>query len=120
MEQPHDKSQFSPRDRLVTTSMLLGPAMVLTNLVVSYTLVPNACAHSSKQTLHLIAAASFVISLLSAFIARHFLSEANDHDGGARWERIHWQALVGVVMSLGSALVIVAMELPNILLRSCD
>ena len=114
------KREFHTRDRWLTFAFALGPMAALTHLVVAYALVPSACAQGSKTMLHASAATFFLVALLGAFIGwRYHGAFANDE--GMLWkERTRWVAFVVMILSLFSAMLIVAMELPNVILRSCD
>jgi len=115
-----EKTEFHTRDRWLLLSFILGPMSVLLHQSVSYMLVPTACAEGSKGMLHVVTVAFLVICTISALIAagvhRRFAE-----NGGFLWqERTRWFALVSMILSLSSMLVIVAMEIPNWILRSCD
>jgi hypothetical protein len=107
------KTDFRPLDRWLTFTAFLGPVAALANLTVSYTLVPESCERGSKMLLHGSAAAFFASCVIGAAIAWRT---------GRRlpMERTRWLAMAGVILCLFSALVIVAMEIPNVILRSCD
>lgn len=105
------KSEFTGADRALLCGFLLGPAAALTNLLVTYMLVPTACANRSALMLHVSAAAFFVIALCGVWLGRRV------HDGN---ERMRWLATVVNVLSIGSALLILAMEIPNLILGSCS
>jgi hypothetical protein len=114
------KTDFQPRDRWLMFAFWLGPMAALTHLLVAYSLVPSACAQGSKSMLHASAAAFFIVALLGAFIGWHYHGAFAESDGMIRQERTRWMAMMAMVLSLFSALVIIAMELPNVILRSCD
>lgn len=114
------KTEFRTRDRLLMFAFAVGPLAALAHLNVSYALVPQACADQSKAMLHVATVIFVAIALSGAVIGwrrqRAFAGEAD-----ALWkERTHWLAVVVTVLSIFSAVVIVAMELVNVILRSCD
>lgn len=121
MSIPHEeKSEFRSRDRWLMFSLLIGPMSALSNLTVSYILVPSACAQGTKSMLHLSALFFALIALTGAGIAFriHRICESG---GGYLWiERTKWVATAAMVLATGSVVVILAMEIPNIILRSCD
>jgi hypothetical protein len=114
------KTDFLPRDRWLVFALWLGPMAALTHLLVAYALVPSSCAQGSKTMLHASAAAFFLVALFGAFIGRHYHGAFAESDGTLSKERTRWLSMVVLVLSLFSALVILAMELPNVILRSCD
>jgi cytochrome bd-type quinol oxidase subunit 2 len=112
MDKPTErKTDFDSRDRRLMFAVILGPIAALTYLMVAYTLVPTSCERGSKTMLHLWAAAFAMISLSAAWIARIGVNES---------DRSLWLARVASVLSVASAVLIVAMEIPNLILRSCD
>jgi hypothetical protein len=114
------KTEFHTRDRWLTFAFALGPMAALGNLVAGYALVPTACAQASKTMLHVSTAAFFVVALIGALIGWRYHNAFAETDGTLWQERTRWVSMVVTVLSIGSALVIVAMEIPNVILRSCD
>jgi hypothetical protein len=114
------KTDFQARDRWLMFAFWVGPMAALTHLLVAYGLVPSSCAQGSKTMLHASAAAFFVVALLGAFIGWHYHDAFAASEATLREERTRWMAMVATVLSLFSAMVIIAMELPNVILRSCD
>jgi uncharacterized membrane protein len=106
-----DKREFSARDRVLALTLVFGPVAALLNLEVSYSLVAQSCANGSKWLLHLTAIVCFVLCLVSALLARSL------HGGDAR---TRWMALAAAILSISGAIVIVAMEVPNLVLGSCQ
>jgi hypothetical protein len=82
-------------------------------------LAPTACQDGSKTMLHAVAATCFLVALGGAVIGRAHRRFAASPERGAG-DRAGWMALAAVWLSIGSAVAIVAMEIPNIILRSCD
>jgi hypothetical protein len=114
------KTEFDARDRWLMLALWAGPMAVLTNLTVNYSLVAEACARGTKTMLHLITLGFVLIALGSALLARHYYKQCQDA-GQVLWkERTRWFSLVAMLLSLGSIVVLLAMEVPNLLLRSCD
>jgi hypothetical protein len=114
MDAPHKRmTDFHKGDRLLLFALVLGPMAALIQLTTSYALVPSACANGSKAMLHITSTAFFAVALIGAWIGRRAHRPAND-------ERTRWMALVATILSISSALLIVAMEIPNVILRSCD
>lgn len=113
------KTDFRTHDKWLVFAFVLGPLSALTNLMVSYALVPETCVRGSKMMLHVSAASFFLLALVAAFIAwrtrNQFAPEVDDLH-----ERTHWLANVAIVLAIGSAVLIVGMEIPNLILGSCD
>ncbi len=114
-----DKREFSTRDRVLAFTMIFGPVAALLNQAASYVLVPQSCASGSKYLLHIIAGVFAALCLISAFIARgqqtRIVTMTAIHE-----RRAHWMAVSAVILSIAGAIVILAMEVPNVLLRSCQ
>jgi hypothetical protein len=118
---PHEeKSEFHSRDRWLIFSLLVGPMAALTDLTVSYALVPDACAQGTKWMLHLSTVIFALVALTGAAIAFR-VRRLCESGGGYLWiERTKWVATVAMVLAVSSVVVILAMEIPNLILRSCD
>lgn len=119
MSEPERTRELPNRDRWLLLALVLSPLSVLWNQAVSYTLVPTACEHASKVMLHASALLFFLLSLSGALIGRRYrfpeTAESEDIH-----ERVRWMSLVVTILSIGCAMAIVAMEIPNVILRSCD
>jgi hypothetical protein len=107
-----EKTDFRPRDRALTYAFLIGPLAALAQQAVMYTLVPTACERASKTMLHGSTAAFLMIALSGA--------EFRDAGGDLSRERSRWLAVAAMALSIGSMIVIVALELPNVILRNCQ
>jgi hypothetical protein len=116
------KTDFRGVDKWLTLAVFLGPVSALADLNVMYALVPESCIRGSKWMLHASAGLFFLLCAAGAFIAWRVGSrfEVTDPAPDRLAERTRWLALAGVVLCVFSALVIVAMEIPNVVLRSCD
>jgi hypothetical protein len=117
-----DKTNFDANDRPLIFAMIIGPVAVLLNESISYSLVSTACERSSKTMLYVTTIIFLLVSLSGALLGRRF----SGNDGGStegiteRDERLRWMGTAAVVLSLGCALVILAMVIPNVILRSCE
>jgi hypothetical protein len=114
------KTDFRPPDRWLVIALNLGPLSALTDLMVSYALAEESCLRGSKLILHLVAAGFFALSLAGGLIAWRVMHKAGTADTDALYERLRWLASAAIVLSILSAVLIVAMEIPNLILRSCD
>jgi len=115
-----EKTDFRTSDRWLVLAFTLGPLAALSNLVVAYVLVPTACEHGSKTLLHAMTIGFLLVALAGAVIGRHYQRKCDEPDPFLPVERARWLAVVAIVLSIGSAIVIIAMEIPNVILRSCD
>ena len=111
------KTDFRASDRWLVVALNLGPLAALSNLAVSYALAPETCIRNSKLLLHVSAAVFFVLALTASFIAKR-VSPPTASD--VMQERTRWLANAAIGLSIASAVLIVAMEIPNLILRSCD
>lgn len=107
------KNEFRPRDRRLMFAFVLGPAAWLLHLDVSYALVPESCGDGSKMILHAVTAVCLVLAAFAAGISWNIR-------GRAAVERMKWFATLAFVQSLAMMMVILAQEIPNLILRSCD
>lgn len=114
------KTDFRGHDRWLTFTLALGPTAALTNLFVSYSLVPESCVRGSHALLHVTAAAFFLACLAGAALAWSIGQRFVERDPDPLHERTRWLAVASTILCVFSALVIVAMEIPNVILRSCD
>lgn len=108
------KSEFQPRDRWLMFALILGPLSVLTHLNVSYVLVPTSCAQGDKMLLHLSTGVFLLLAAAAAFIGWRIYGRFADA------ERTRWLSTFVIALSISSMVVILAMEIPNLILRSCD
>jgi len=114
------KSEFHTRDRWLMFAFVLGPLSVLTHLNVSYALVPTSCAQGDKMLLHLSTVVFLLLAAAAAFIAGRIYGRFADAEGVLWRERTRWFSALVIALSVSSMVVIVAMEIPNLILRSCD
>ncbi|HEV7488138.1 MAG TPA: hypothetical protein VGQ65_20890 [Thermoanaerobaculia bacterium] len=112
-----DRREFSAGDRARLFALAVGPIAVLANLFVSDFLAPSACEHGSKLLLHLCAGVFAVLALTGSLIGRRVVAS---RELMAAPNPSRWLGVVAFYLSIGSAIAIVAMEIPNVILRSCD
>jgi hypothetical protein len=119
---PRQPTEFRARDRELLFAFVAGPVAVLTNLTISYMLVPESCERQSKLILHLTTAV-FLVVIAGAFaLARsiHRRFTAAEAKLILWQERTEWMARSAMILGVASMIVLVAMEIPNLILRSCD
>lgn len=115
--------RFEKRDVLLWLALLAGPFALAVDELTSYSLAPTACAGGTKWMLHLVSLLTLVVSLGGALLARSVgrgLPEGSSEGGGLTDSRARFMALAGTATGLGFAVAIVAMEVPNWVLRVCQ
>ena len=108
---------------LLWAGMLAGPIAWALQLEVSYMLVGTACSQDRKLMMHLVSLAALGLAGLGAALslaAWRRLHAGPMDEGDDRETRRRFMALAGLVLSLSFALVIIALEIPNWMLRPCD
>lgn len=119
MSEAERKRELPGRDRWLLFALIVGPLSALWNQAVTYSLVPTACERGSKGMLHLVALVFFLLSLWGAAIGWRYRAPDTPESEEIH-QRIRWMAISAIVLSLSCALIVVAMEIPNVILRSCD
>jgi hypothetical protein len=121
MAEVERKTDFKPQDRWLTAALVLGSGGWFLHLNLSYILMPESCVDRSKAMLHLITIGCLLVTALGAGIAwriRTRIIEAPTALPGM--DRTRWLATMIMILSLSLMVVIVAQEIPNLMLRSCD
>jgi hypothetical protein len=119
----HHEPSLHRRDVLLGLAAFAGPVAWALHLQASYSLAPTACDMKSKIFLHLVTLGCLLLAGAGALIGRHYwkeLPEGSTEKGEPGLTRARFMALASAVMSLAFALVIVAAEVPNLILRVCD
>jgi hypothetical protein len=104
-------------------SVLAPPLAALTQLQTNYALVLWACGSGQTWALHLVAALALVVALGSGLFAWR-----NWHETGASWDddgagvlpRSRFMAVVGMLVSAHSALVIIAQWIAVFIYSPCQ
>lgn len=116
-----EKTNFEPIDRRLIAAMLVAAGGWALHLNLSYILTPESCDNESKLMLHLITVASLLLTLGAAAYAWKIRSHSISETEPEAWrERATWSATFVVVLALSMSLVVIAQEIPNLILRSCD
>ncbi len=93
------------------------------DLGVSYTLEQHSCSTGHHYVLHAISVVCFLIALSGFFVGlaefRRFPADTSE-EGGSRFDRAHFQALLGIAFSLSFTLVIIAGAVPRWILSPCE
>jgi len=114
------KTDFRTHDKWLVFAFALGPLAALSNLTLSYILVPESCMRGSKLMLHVSAASFFVLTAVAALIAWRVREQIGAPHADDLHERTRWLADGAIILAISSAVLILAMEIPNVILRSCD
>ncbi|MEA2465272.1 MAG: hypothetical protein QOJ98_3019 [Acidobacteriota bacterium] len=114
------KTEFRSRDRWLMFAFILGPMSVLTHLNVSYALVPTSCAQGDKTLLHVSTAVFLLLAAAAALIGWRIYGRFANGEAELWRERTRWFSMFVIALSISSMVVILAMEIPNLILRSCD
>ena len=104
-------------------SLAAGFAAWGTDLGLSYILEQHSCSTGHHYVLHVISIVCFLLALSGFFVGFSELRALPHHakeEGGSRFDRAHFQALLGVAFSLSFAVVIIAGSVPRWILSPCD
>ena len=104
-------------------SLAAGFAAWGTDLGLSYILEQHSCSTGHHYVLHIISVVCFLIALSGFFFGvaeLRALPHNATEEGGSRFDRAHFQALMGVAFSLSFAVVIIAGSVPRWILSPCD
>jgi hypothetical protein len=122
-----EKTNFEAKDRWLMFAMIIGPVAALLNESVAYSLTSTACEHGSTMLLHIGTAIFLLLSLSGVFIGRALHPAGVSSDAGvssgaivARNDRTRWMATAAMILSVGCAVIILAMAIPTFILRSCE
>lgn len=113
------KREFRGRDRWLNFALILGPAAWLAHLNFSYIMVPRSCADGSNLKIHVATAVCLAFALAATAIAWRIRGTISEPSLLSE-QRTKWLATFVVILSLTMVLVIVAQEIPNFMMGSCD
>jgi len=114
---------LSRRDVLLGLSVFAGPGAWAIDELASYSLAATACDLGTGWILHLVFAVTLLVSLGGAALAHGIgrgLPTGSTAQGGLWASRARFMALAGRVLGLAFAVVLVAMEVPNWVLKVCS
>ena len=116
-----EKTDFRPADRRLILALFLATGGWALHLNLSYILMPQSCENGSKAILHLVTVVCLALTGCGGLMAwRTPARHVPDTEGVAWRERARWMAMMIAVFAAGLMLVIVAQEMPNLILGSCD
>lgn len=111
------------RDVLLWLAVLAGPFAWALQQQVSYMITPTACASGRHVFLHLVTLGALLIVGAGAALAWarwKAAPEGSTEKGDPKGSRVRFMALSGLTACVFFALVILATEVPNWVLRVCD
>ena len=121
MRETLEKREFFSRERWLNFALILGPAAWVLHLNISYMLVPESCDQQTKMMLHVVTAACVAVALIAAAIAWRIRATcAGEPETSISAERMRWTSTLVLLLSLSMVVVILAEQIPNFILRSCD
>lgn len=104
-------------------SLAAGFAAMGLDLGFSYVLRQHACTASHKVELHLVSLLCLFVAIggfWAGWVNFHDLPHDSEEEGGEPHDRAHFEALLGMGFSLGFALVVIALAIPQFLLSVCE
>ncbi|HWR15932.1 MAG TPA: hypothetical protein VN577_13980 [Terriglobales bacterium] len=103
-------------------AVAIGPIAAAVDMGLSYATVYHACSTGHHYVLHVISVVCVLFALSGAYVGWREYQTVREYsdDGGHPLDRTHFLALMGVVASIGFALVIVALAVPKFILSPCD
>lgn len=111
------------RDVLLWLAVLAGPFAWALSEQMNYMLTPTACASGRHVLLHLVSLGTLLIALAGAALGwSRFKAfpEGSTEKGDPEASRIRFMALAAATSCVFFALVILATEVPNLVLGVCD
>jgi len=108
-------------DALLWTGLLLGPLAMGVNTVVGFTVAHWTCDTNQKRFSYLVSAIDFVVCLLAFAISSSICRHAHDAEEDLPLDgRRLFMAKMGMLLSVLSALLVLAGTLALVTLHPCD
>ena len=104
-------------------SLIAGFAAWTVDLGFSYVLEQHSCSTGHHYVLHVISVVSLAIALTgfgTGLVEFRRFPGTTSEEGGTRFDRAHFQALLGMAFSLSFALVVLASSVPRWILSTCE
>ncbi len=115
--------RIARRDVLLWLAALAGPFAWALHEQASYMLTPSACDARAHVILHLVTLAALLIAGAGGAVAWRRWKAApagSTEKGDPVASRIRFMALAGLTLCVFCALIILAAEVPNLVLGVCD
>ena len=93
------------------------------DLGASYVLEQHSCSTGHHYVLHAISFGCLIVAVsgfFAGFAEFRRLPEGTNEEGGSRFDRAHFQALLGIAFSLSFTLVVIAGAIPRWILGPCE
>lgn len=107
--------------------VLAGPVAWIFDEGLSYALVQHACSTGHYYVLHVVSIVCLVIALSGVFLSWKNLlvlpasrEEKGEIPGGSPMDRAVFMAKLGLMMSVGFVLVIIALGVPKVMMSPCQ
>lgn len=108
-------------DALLWAGVLLGPTAVLINTVVGYTVAHWTCDTNQKRFSYLVCLIDFVLCLLAFVLSSSMYRPIRDAEEDLPLDgRRVFMAKLGMLLSLLSAIVVIAGTIMTLVLHPCD
>ncbi|MBV9761958.1 MAG: hypothetical protein JO340_15455 [Acidobacteriaceae bacterium] len=105
------------------TGVLGGPMIWLTSFEARFALAPWACTFQNKWALHAVAIAALILCAACAWLSfrqwRALGEPPSSPDAGVV-PRSSFLAILGIVISCGCGLIVIAQAIPEIVLGACE
>lgn len=118
-EEREPTSDFSARDRWLIFAFVLAATSWLCHLTVSFALTPEACADGTKAMLHWMTVLCAAGTITSGAIAYRVRRTTLGALGETR-TTFDFLTLFVLATAVTLTAIILAQEVPNLLLRSCE
>jgi hypothetical protein len=114
---------MTKQNLLLWISVLGGPIVWLSSFEARFALVPWACTFNNKMALFGVAIAALILCAVCALIGWRQWKTLGEHvpssEGGAYW-RSTFMAVGGIVLSVGSFMILIAQTIPEVMLGACQ
>ena len=111
------------RNVALWVGFLGGPMIWLMSFEARFALAPWACTFQNKWALHAVAFAALILCLACAFISfrewRSVGAQEPTPDAGPV-PRSNFLAILGIVTSCGTAMIVIAQSIPEFVLGACE
>lgn len=111
------------RNLALWTGLLGGPIIWLCSFEARFALAPWACLFHNKWALHGVFIAALLLCLSCAFISYRewkFFGEREPTAEAGAVPRANFMAILGVVVSCGCAMIVIAQAIPEFVLGACQ
>jgi hypothetical protein len=113
----------TPGEIALWVGVLAGPLVWFAQMESKYALVSSACTTASQITLHVVSIVSLLVTAAAAILSWRSLNRAGSRKESDRSvkhsKRVRFMAESGLVLSCIFFLVILAQEIPNLVISPC-